>query len=165
MGMMFFLEINVMILSPLFVEVLHAVEFRRTLLDLCKDVKHKQGKSTPLPYLFYSGQNSATSLPFCIEETTSSAERAFLVIFGCTARGSEVPFDPSSTVNGFFTGSRSGCATANEIRSNTPALEDKVQRSNILPNSNTHNQNKSLNLHRVSNEQGEMACFSGIEKV
>ena len=46
MGMMFFLEINVMVLSPLFVEVWHAVEFRRTLLDLCKDVKHKQGKST-----------------------------------------------------------------------------------------------------------------------
>ena len=43
MGMMFFLEINVMILSPQFVEVLHAAEFRRTLLEFFKDVKYKQG--------------------------------------------------------------------------------------------------------------------------
>ena len=39
MGMMFFLEINVMILSPLFVEVWHAVDFRRTLLSFIIDVK------------------------------------------------------------------------------------------------------------------------------
>ena len=40
MGMMFFLEINVMILSPLFVEVFwHAVDFRRTLLGFIIDVK------------------------------------------------------------------------------------------------------------------------------
>jgi hypothetical protein len=39
MGMMFFLEINVMILSPLFVEVWHAVDFRRTLLGFTIDVK------------------------------------------------------------------------------------------------------------------------------
>ena len=39
MGMMFFLEINVMILSPLFVEVWHAVDFRRTLLGFIIDDK------------------------------------------------------------------------------------------------------------------------------
>jgi hypothetical protein len=39
MNMMFFLEINAMISSPLFVEVWHAVDFRRTLLDLIIDVK------------------------------------------------------------------------------------------------------------------------------
>jgi len=59
MGMMFFLEINVMILSPLFVEVLHAVEFRRTLLDLCKDVKHKQGKSTPQRFILSAHPKTA----------------------------------------------------------------------------------------------------------
>jgi hypothetical protein len=37
--MIFFLEINAMILSPLFVEAWHAVEFRRTLLDFIIDVK------------------------------------------------------------------------------------------------------------------------------
>ena len=36
---MFFLEINAMILSPLFVEAWHAVDFRRTLLDFIKDDK------------------------------------------------------------------------------------------------------------------------------
>ena len=39
MGMMFFLEINAMILSPLFVEAWYAVDFRRTLLDFIIDVK------------------------------------------------------------------------------------------------------------------------------
>ena len=39
MGMMFFLEINAMILSPLFVEAWHAVDFRRTLLDFIIDDK------------------------------------------------------------------------------------------------------------------------------
>jgi hypothetical protein len=39
MGMMFFLEINAMISSPLFVEVWHTVDFRRTPLVLVIDVK------------------------------------------------------------------------------------------------------------------------------
>jgi len=39
MGMMFFLEINAMILSPLFVEAWHAVDFRRTLLYFIIDDK------------------------------------------------------------------------------------------------------------------------------
>ena len=72
-------------------------------------------------------------------------------LFGTTASDKDV-YDLSLKLTPPSSFSRSGCATANEIRSNTPALEDKVQRSNILPNSNTHNQNKSLNLHRVSNE-------------
>jgi hypothetical protein len=43
MGMMFFLEINAMILSPLFVEAWHAVDFRRTLLDFIIDDKLTRG--------------------------------------------------------------------------------------------------------------------------
>jgi hypothetical protein len=55
MGMMFFLEINAMILSPLFVEAWHAVDFRRTLLDFIIDDKLTR-ENPRLSGLLRSGQ-------------------------------------------------------------------------------------------------------------